>query len=317
MKTMVVAVAAAISLAACNSADYQKTPSGLLYKITSTTKDSTVKVGNVLKIHFVQKLNDSLMNTSYGKMPAFIPIDVSVMTPDASYDPREVFKFLRKGDSVIIVQMVDSLMKKYPGALPPSFKKGDKLYTTFRVIDVYANQDAAKVEMEAAQKVEMERVQKENEVLVKKSVEEVEKEITAKKINAVKVGAGTYVAVTTPGDGPVVDSGKYITVNYTGKLLSTGKVFESSRDAGRQPFSFTVGQHQVIAGWDEGLKGLKKGSKATLYVPGTMAYGPQPGPGGKTFESLIFDVEVMDVQDKAPEKPVMPGMPHQGGGGQQ
>jgi hypothetical protein len=45
---------------------------------------------------------------------------------------------------------------------------------------------------------------------------------------------------------------------------------------------------------------LKKGGKATLYIPGFLAYGPQPGPGGKPFESLVFDVDVEDVADKAP-----------------
>jgi FKBP-type peptidyl-prolyl cis-trans isomerase FkpA len=311
IKSILIGLSTAAILAACGSTDYQKTRSGLMYKIKSTSKDSTVKPGNVMKIHFVQKLNDSVMNTSYGKMPAFVPIDEALMNPEASYDPREIFRLLRKGDSVEVVQLVDSLMKRYPGALPPNFKKGDRLVTGFKVMDVYANAELARKDMEAAQQAEMERTNKENEAASAKAVQEVAQLIQSKKINAVKVGAGTYVAVTNPGSGAIADSGKYVTVHYTGKSLADGKVFESSRDAGREPYSFVLGQRNVIPGWDEGLRGLKKGAKATLYIPGTMAYGPQPGPGGRVFESLIFDVEMVDVQDKAPvaKQPTMPVMP--------
>jgi FKBP-type peptidyl-prolyl cis-trans isomerase len=307
IKSLLVLLSGAALLAACGNADYQKTKSGLMYKIKSSSKDSTVKAGNVLKIHFVQKLNDSLMNTSYGKMPAFVPVDESLMNPEASYDPREIFRLLRKGDSVEVVQLVDSLMKRYPGALPPQFKKGDRLVTGFKVIEVYANTELARKDMEAAQQAEMERVNKENAAASLKAVKEVEDLVKSKKLNATKVGAGTYVEVSAPGAGAVADSGKYVTVHYTGKSLADGKVFESSRDAGRQPYSFVLGQRSVIPGWDEGLRGLKKGAKATLYIPGTMAYGPQPGPGGRVFESLIFDVEMVDVQDKAPvaEQPMV------------
>ena len=63
-----------------------------------------------------------------------------------------------------------------------------------------------------------------------------------------------------------------------------------------QPFSFGLGQGQVIKGWDEGVALLKKGSKATLYIPSTMAYGER-GAGDKIPANavLIFDVEVTDI----------------------
>jgi hypothetical protein len=68
-----------------------------------------------------------------------------------------------------------------------------------------------------------------------------------------------------------------------------------------QPFIFTVGEGQVIKGWDEGFLLLNRHSKATLYIPSTLAYGDR-GAGGSIGpnEVLIFDVEVVYIGDPAP-----------------
>ena len=79
-------------------------------------------------------------------------------------------------------------------------------------------------------------------------------------------------------------------------------------DSSKPAFKLIIGSHQVIQGWDEGLRFFKKGGRGTLYVPGFLAYGPQPGPGGKPFEALEFDIELVDVTD-APAQPANPMMP--------
>ena len=71
-------------------------------------------------------------------------------------------------------------------------------------------------------------------------------------------------------------------------------------EPGKEPITFALGQGQVIAGWDEGLKKFGKGGKGTLYIPGFLAYGMRPGPGGQPNEGLVFDVEMVDISDKAP-----------------
>jgi FKBP-type peptidyl-prolyl cis-trans isomerase len=92
-------------------------------------------------------------------------------------------------------------------------------------------------------------------------------------------------------------AGKKIAVKYTGKLFPSGKQFESNMDGSRPPYELVLGTGAVIPGWDEGLAYFKKGGKGTLYIPFFQAYGDRPGPGQKPHESLIFDVEVVDVQD--------------------
>lgn len=310
VSSFIVAIAAgAAILAGCNNMSYKKTSSGLLYKIISKGKTPLVKNGEIVKLHVTQKLNDSLLSSTYDKMPAYAKVDSSMKS--AKYDPTEILPLLHKGDSAIVVMMVDSLIAKAPpGMLPPYMKKGAKITIALKVLDVFSNDSLAQIDGEKEMAIAKVRMEKEAEEKKISAPKEVEKYVTDKKINAHKVGEGTYVEIKSEGTGPVADSGKYITMRYTGKKMATGDIFESNMDATKPPFNFTLGIHQVIKGWDEGIKGLKKGTKATLYIPSTLAYGGNPPPGSsfRPYENLIFEVEVVDVADKS-SAPPMPAMP--------
>ncbi len=104
------------------------------------------------------------------------------------------------------------------------------------------------------------------------------------------------------GTGAEAVSGRSVTVHYTGWLYADsqpdhkGAKFDSSRDRD-EPFSFTLGSGQVIAGWDEGVAGMKVGGQRTLTVPPAMGYGAS-GAGGviPPNATLLFDVELLDVK---------------------
>ena len=104
---------------------------------------------------------------------------------------------------------------------------------------------------------------------------------------------------TKTGDGAAATSGNKVSVHYTGWLYNNGAKgakFDSSVDRG-QPFQFTLGAHQVIAGWDEGVAGMKVGGKRTLIIPPELGYGTR-GAGGviPPNATLMFDVELLGVQ---------------------
>jgi len=104
---------------------------------------------------------------------------------------------------------------------------------------------------------------------------------------------------TKTGDGSTATPGNKVSVHYTGWLYNNGAKgakFDSSVDRG-QPFQFTLGAHQVIAGWDEGVAGMKVGGKRTLIIPPELGYGAR-GAGGviPPNATLMFDVELLGVQ---------------------
>jgi FKBP-type peptidyl-prolyl cis-trans isomerase len=119
--------------------------------------------------------------------------------------------------------------------------------------------------------------------------------VDAKKYKALPGGLKYYII--KPGKGAVAKDGQQVAVHYTGWLASNGQKFDSSLDRG-QPFTFPLGGHQVIKGWDEGVKGMKVGEKRQLLIPPSMGYGAQGTPGGPIpgNATLIFDVELIGVK---------------------
>ena len=99
----------------------------------------------------------------------------------------------------------------------------------------------------------------------------------------------------TEGTGKTAKAGDDLTMDYVGVSYSTGKEFDSSFSAG-QPFEFTLGQGQVIAGWDEGIEGMKVGGRRELIIPPDKAYGAQGSPPNiKPNETLVFVVDLLAV----------------------
>jgi len=106
--------------------------------------------------------------------------------------------------------------------------------------------------------------------------------------------SGLKYAIIQEGDGPMPEPGKLVTVHYSG-YLQDSTMFDSSVERD-EPITFTVGQGQVIPGWDEGMQLLKKGSKARFIIPPKLGYGEMQIEKIPVNSTLIFDVELLDVQ---------------------
>ncbi|MFF9686731.1 FKBP-type peptidyl-prolyl cis-trans isomerase [Streptomyces sp. NPDC014623] len=98
------------------------------------------------------------------------------------------------------------------------------------------------------------------------------------------------------GDGPVAQAGQTVSVHYVGVAFSTGEEFDASWNRGT-PLQFQLGAGQVIAGWDQGVQGMKVGGRRQLTIPAHLAYGDRGAGGGAIApgETLIFVCDLVGV----------------------
>ncbi len=110
-------------------------------------------------------------------------------------------------------------------------------------------------------------------------------------------GGLQYIDIKT-GTGPAAQKNSKISAEYTGWVASTCQKFSSSYDNKGQAFSVTLGQGQVIPGWDQGMIGVKAGGTRRLFIPAALAYGASPPQGSNIPANaiLIFDVTVLSVK---------------------
>jgi len=121
--------------------------------------------------------------------------------------------------------------------------------------------------------------------------------------------AGTAPSVTVPsgapptklesadliaGTGAAASAGQSVTVQYVLATYSSGKVVQSSWTSA--PFTFTLGEGQVIPGWDKGVVGMKVGGRRELIIPPSLGYGAQsPGPGIAANDTLVFVIDLQKI----------------------
>jgi FKBP-type peptidyl-prolyl cis-trans isomerase FkpA len=106
--------------------------------------------------------------------------------------------------------------------------------------------------------------------------------------------SGLVIEDLSVGAGEPAAAGRRVTVHYTGWLVD-GTKFDSSRDRG-DPFVFPLGGRHVIAGWDEGVQGMRVGGVRKLTIPPALGYGAR-GAGGiiPPNATLVFEVELLGV----------------------
>ena len=272
---------------------FTKLCSGLQYKIiTHGAGTRKPELNDHIELNIHLHVEDSVIFDSR-KMNGNKPVPLPITAPKFKGDPMEAFMLLVVGDSAVMKLPVDSL-RKTGAQLQPWMKEG-------QVIEYDVTLVSVRTEAE-------EKKQKEEQASKQKGIDEELLQAYFKKnnIKPMKTASGLYYTVSAAGTGESIKSGQKLSVNYTGKLLS-GSIFDSNMDSTfhhMTPFELEIGKGRVIKGWDEGLLLLKKAAKATLYIPSTLAYGSQDrSPQIPANSILVFDVEILDVQD-APPPPV-------------
>lgn len=304
-KNILFAAGITLLMAGCkNNVDFKKTKGGMPYKLFTSGKGAKPVEGDILKLQFTRKINDSVLISTYQQgAPAYIPFS----TATQPYDISEVMGLVHKGDSIYAVQLVDSFMARNPQSVPPNFKKGDKVITMVKILDIFKSQEAArKDEMD-----EKERAFSTNPAIksqMAKDASIISDYMSKNGIQAQKTKNGVFVQVLSSGGGAPVQAGKMVSLKYKGYNLS-GKVFDTNMDTSfkhTEPLEFVVGQGQMVKGFEEGVQGLKKGDKARILIPSSLGWGANsPSPMIGPNENVIFDLEVLDVKDAPAPQPRM------------
>jgi FKBP-type peptidyl-prolyl cis-trans isomerase FkpA len=306
MKNSIIAILfASLFIAACSGS--KETPSG--YKFNVVRKGDGVKIDSgkfvVMNLLFMDG-KDSVWNDSKKNgFPAVIQMQGTVPKGDAVL---EVIKMLSKGDSVVFKVPAKKLFENtFRQPLPFSVDSTSSF--TFQIgLSAVLNQ-------EEMNKLQTELVAKQNEKMLQDQKVQLEKDITAiddflkaKNVTAQTTASGLRYIITKPGIGENAKAGQQVKIDYLGYLLN-GKYFDTSIESeakrnniltqGRSysPLELTVGAQQVIPGWEEAIQLMNKGSKMTVYIPSTLAYGNQRR-GEVIAENsvLVFDMELIEVK---------------------
>ena len=120
------------------------------------------------------------------------------------------------------------------------------------------------------------------------------KELDVDTTEMTTTASGLRYQDLTVGTGAEATAGRTVEVHYTG-WLTDGSEFDSSRNHG-EPFSFPLGRNRVIAGWDEGVAGMKVGGRRKLVIPPALGYGAVDMGEIPPNSTLVFDVELLAVR---------------------
>ncbi|MBK9024915.1 MAG: FKBP-type peptidyl-prolyl cis-trans isomerase [Saprospiraceae bacterium] len=231
---------------------------GYSYTLFKTGEGEIIKTNDLVFFDMVIMHKDSVLQDSKSspQQPEFLmPPDSLMTSPNPVVD---ALKLMRKGDSIVIRERIDTMPKEN---FPPNMKEWKEITYTIKVKNVVGESEK--------------KVVRDMEPAVEKLIQKDIADYKAGTIKDLKTTAtGLKYVMHTEGSGPTTQKGETAKVYYYGATLADAKKFDASYAKGTA-FSFPVGAGRVIQGWEEALLLMKKGDKATFFIPGNLAYGKQ------------------------------------------
>ena len=259
---------------------FTKSKTGLFYKIYKIGTD-TVKpqVGNYVEFdmiyHGKSHGKDSVfMNTRKMENPA--PVKMFLPLPSFKGDIMEGIAMLAKGDSGVFIVNADSLFTKvFKSKRPEGIDSNGYFYFNIHLLSFQTPESMVFNE----------------EAQIKKYVED-------NKITVKPNSMGLYIVELQAGTGIKVDSGCHIKMNYKVSTLNGKELYSTYEHP--EPMKFEYGKRMGVPGFEYAISTFKKGTKAKVIIPSTLAFGTRGnGRSVEPYTPLIYDVEVLDVQTKA------------------
>ena len=269
---------------ACKSSE-KETPNGMKYTVIREGDGVLPKSGEIVIFEFVTKdSKDSVWNSTYDRG---LPGVLQIREPDSITTTNEdgieqMFRQLSKGDSVRVTMPLTDFFRNFVRApLPAGVDSTMDITYLFKIEEIMPEEDFQAYQTELFTNRQKIQKQKDEKLITEYLAEN--------NIKAERDTSGIHYVLHTNGGKEKPSAENCVQVNYAGKLLKTGDTFDQGEGVS---FPLT----RVIPGWQLGIPKLGLGDSATLYIPSSLAYGPQGVPNAIPPNSiLIFDVELTKI----------------------
>ena len=298
--TILALLASALIFTACKQeTKLQTSDMGTRYTLFKTGSGEQVATGEYVYFHAAMRTEgDSVLFSTrdgVGEMPVIqaAPFEEADEQGPQVGPVEDVLRYMRLGDSAVIRVNIEQFPNKPPGLEQDTVVFYDVVVMEIVNEETFEERRAEKdAEMEAMREVV--RAREEDR---KQFAEQVVDDYRAGKLdNVQETESGLKYIIHEEGTGARAQVGDGVTVQYIGKLVTDGKIFDQSFARG-EGIPFQLGSGQVIPGWDEGIALLKEGTQATLFIPSELAYGANGTPDGSipADSELAFYIELEKV----------------------
>lgn len=282
MKRIIYFLVLIFLLSACGEGSFDTDKSGLKYHFFKENKEAAKPVPDdvlVLRMMYKTESDSVLFNTA----EITSPFRMRMKKPSHEGGCIEdAFGLMHVGDSArFLIDAVQFFENTKKQERPAFVRDGDKLVFDIKIVKILKS-DQFEDEVRALQ-----HASESEEIRL------LEHYLKITNVTVLPEKSGLYYIGLQPGTGKKAGHGSTVKIHYTGSFVD-GKVFDSSLER-NEPFTFQTGSGQVIPGLEEGVLKMKTGGTATLIIPSKLAYGfEQKGPV-PPFSTLIFEVELLEV----------------------
>lgn len=262
---------------------YEKIVPGLRVKKLSQGNGRGMESGTDYFYLQVQLMsNDDKLLEHEGFNPTFIYL-AQVNKPSYTYDFIQYIPGVKKGDSLSFDSQADSLFLYYYGINKPTWIEGENVHVHVKVDNILS-------EAEYYEKLEQARTESKN-----RAYEEFEAYMREHAIAETPIGTGTIKITKKEGSGPNPTYGSAVSIHMIQRTFG-GTEIENSYKAG-SPFEYEIGSPNGLKGLDEALVKMKKGEKATVYLPYFLAFGEAGLPPNiPPYTNIMMELELLDLK---------------------
>jgi FKBP-type peptidyl-prolyl cis-trans isomerase len=284
-----------VTIACRNKGTEKKTASGFTYKVYRNIDGPKPKIGDYVTIELVNRTADDSILFDSRKSGQPMRFRLERIPFEGSFE--EGLTYLSPGDSATFFVPADSLydyLYKRKGIPVPQEKTTFRPGTNIRFdISLLRIEDYVTAEQEMLQRASMKE---------KAEQQTLSRYATTQGLDSARRSEGYWFALLEVGNGPLLDSGNVVVVEYTGSKLD-GTVVDDSRKNGKA-YRFLPGAHQVVRGWELAVKGRRIGDRFRIVLPSSLAYGEEGFSDPRTgtyliepYTPLVFDIKIV-AQEK-------------------